>query len=77
MEVADEQDRHFRILFALLGQVRHELEGKCRCSTHMMRARAEVLCGRHLSYGLVHLPSGRMKSREVCCATAKHPRTEP
>jgi len=46
--VADEQDRHFRILFSLLGQVRPELDGQCS----------------HLSYGLVNLPSGRMKSRE-------------
>jgi len=46
--VADEQDRHFRILFALLGKVQERLEGRLH----------------HMSYGLVHLPSGRMKSRE-------------
>ncbi|MDX9721808.1 MAG: arginine--tRNA ligase [Myxococcota bacterium] len=46
--VADEQNHHFRVLFGILAQLRPQLEGKCE----------------HLSYGLVHLPSGRMKSRE-------------
>jgi len=46
--VADEQNRHFRILFHLLEEIQGKIQGVCH----------------HLSYGLVHLPSGRMKSRE-------------
>jgi arginyl-tRNA synthetase len=46
--VADEQKHHFNVLFALLGLVRPELSDACH----------------HLSYGMVNLPDGRMKSRE-------------
>eukprot|EP00162_Nutomonas_longa_P013492 comp21590_c0_seq1/m.47496 comp21590_c0_seq1/g.47496 ORF comp21590_c0_seq1/g.47496 comp21590_c0_seq1/m.47496 type:complete len:846 (-) comp21590_c0_seq1:102-2639(-) len=46
--VACEQDDHFRILFKILGSIRPELDGKCY----------------HLSYGMVNVPEGRMKSRE-------------
>lgn len=46
--VADEQRHHFNVLFALLGLLRPELADACH----------------HLSYGMVNLPEGRMKSRE-------------
>ena len=46
--VADEQNHHFKVLFAILGLLRPELKG----------------CFEHLSYGMVTLPNGRMKSRE-------------
>ena len=46
--VGDEQNYHFRVLFGILGKLRSELEGRCE----------------HLSYGMVNLPHGRMKSRE-------------
>ncbi len=46
--VADEQDFHFEILFKLLAY----LEPKTRDKFY------------HMSYGMVHLPDGRMKSRE-------------
>ena len=46
--VGDEQNHHFRVLFGILAQLRPETEGKCR----------------HLSYGMINLPSGKMKSRE-------------
>ncbi|GAB4375635.1 MAG: arginine--tRNA ligase [Salibacteraceae bacterium] len=46
--VGDEQDYHFRVLFAILHRLGYEW------------ARACV----HLSYGMVDLPSGKMKSRE-------------
>lgn len=46
--VANEQDDHFKVLFKILGKIRPELDNKCY----------------HLSYGMVNLPSGRMKSRE-------------
>lgn len=46
--VANEQERHFQLLFAILAELRPELEGAFE----------------HLSYGLVHLPHGRMKTRE-------------
>ncbi|MBU0552802.1 arginine--tRNA ligase [Myxococcota bacterium] len=46
--VGNEQDHHFRVLFGILGALRSELEGKLY----------------HLSYGMVELPEGKMKSRE-------------
>lgn len=46
--VANEQERHFQVLFKLLEAIEPEIKDK----TH------------HLSYGMVNLPSGRMKSRE-------------
>lgn len=46
--VADEQDYHFKVLFEILKR--------------MEEPYADALY--HLSYGLVNLPSGRMKSRE-------------
>jgi len=46
--VGDEQNHHFQVLFAMLGLLRPELAGHCH----------------HLSYGMVLLPDGRMKSRE-------------
>lgn len=46
--VADEQNHHFRVLFGILDLVEPGLGSRCR----------------HLSYGMVNLPSGRMKSRE-------------
>lgn len=46
--VGDEQNHHFRVLFGILGQVCPALTGHLE----------------HLSYGMVTLPNGRMKSRE-------------
>jgi len=46
--VADEQNYHFRVLFICLERLGLLPREKCH----------------HLSYGLVHLPHGRMKSRE-------------
>ncbi len=46
--VADEQNHHFKVLFGILGEVCPELAGRFE----------------HLSYGMVTLPNGRMKSRE-------------
>ncbi|MFW5967395.1 MAG: arginine--tRNA ligase [Persicimonas sp.] len=46
--VGDEQDYHFRVLFAILELLDPDLEGKLE----------------HLSYGMVELPEGKMKSRE-------------
>ena len=46
--VADEQAYHFEVLFGILGVLQEELKGSCM----------------HLSYGMVHLPEGKMKSRE-------------
>lgn len=46
--VGDEQDYHFKVLFLLLGKLGYEWAPACR----------------HLSYGMVDLPSGKMKSRE-------------
>ena len=46
--VADEQNYHFDVLFRILGALRNELEGRFH----------------HLSYGMVELPEGKMKSRE-------------
>ncbi|MCL2326560.1 MAG: arginine--tRNA ligase [Proteobacteria bacterium] len=46
--VADEQNHHFRVLFGILAKLREDLANRFE----------------HLSYGMVTLPSGRMKSRE-------------
>lgn len=46
--VADEQKYHFEVLFGILGKLRPELQGRLQ----------------HLSYGMVNLPDGKMKSRE-------------
>merc|ERR1712137_261077 len=45
---ADEQREHFKILFEVLGLLKPEMKGALQ----------------HLSYGMVNLTSGRMKSRE-------------
>ncbi len=46
--VASEQLHHFRLLFALLRRFGYAWAGQCR----------------HVSYGMVYLPEGKMKSRE-------------
>lgn len=46
--VGREQDFHFKSLFAILGQLGYEWASRCY----------------HLSYGMVYLPEGKMKSRE-------------
>ncbi len=46
--VANEQEYHFSVLFKILELLGHAWAGSCR----------------HLSYGMVHIPEGRMKSRE-------------
>jgi len=46
--VGDEQLYHFQLLFKILGLVREGLADRCA----------------HLSYGMIRLPEGRMKSRE-------------
>lgn len=46
--VGDEQDYHFKVLFFILAKLGFGWAEKCR----------------HLSYGMVDLPSGKMKSRE-------------
>lgn len=46
--VADEQDRHFQVLFAILRKMGYDW-------AHRLT---------HLSYGMVNLPEGKMKSRE-------------
>ena len=46
--VGNEQDYHFQVLFAILRKLGYEWASNC--------------C--HLSYGMVDLPSGKMKSRE-------------
>lgn len=46
--VGDEQNYHFQVLFKILGLLRPELEPRCT----------------HLSYGMIRLPEGKMKSRE-------------
>ena len=46
--VANEQDYHFKVLFLILDKLGYDWANNCY----------------HLSYGMVDLPSGRMKSRE-------------
>jgi arginyl-tRNA synthetase len=46
--VGSEQENHFRVLFAILKRFGFEWAGRCE----------------HISYGMITLPEGRMKSRE-------------
>ena len=46
--VANEQDYHFKVLFLILKKLGYSWANNCY----------------HLSYGMVDLPTGRMKSRE-------------
>ncbi|MEX2595785.1 MAG: arginine--tRNA ligase, partial [Salibacteraceae bacterium] len=46
--VGDEQDYHFKVLFLVLEKLGYEWANACK----------------HLSYGMVDLPTGKMKSRE-------------
>lgn len=46
--VGNEQEYHFKVLFLVLGKLGFEQASRCH----------------HLSYGMVELPEGRMKSRE-------------
>lgn len=46
--VGNEQDYHFKVLFSILGKLGYSLAKGCY----------------HLSYGMVELPEGKMKSRE-------------
>lgn len=46
--VGNEQDYHFKVLFEILGRLGYDYAKQCH----------------HLSYGMVNLTSGRMKSRE-------------
>jgi arginyl-tRNA synthetase len=46
--VGSEQEHHFKCLFAMLGALGYAWASNCR----------------HLSYGMVYLPEGKMKSRE-------------
>jgi arginyl-tRNA synthetase len=46
--VGNEQDHHFRVLFGILENLRPEVQGRLF----------------HMSYGMVELPDGKMKSRE-------------
>lgn len=46
--VGNEQDHHFKVLFVILKKLGYSFADECS----------------HLSYGMVELPSGRMKSRE-------------
>ncbi len=46
--VGNEQEYHFKVLFLILGKLGYEWAQRCY----------------HLSYGMVDLPSGKMKSRE-------------
>ncbi len=46
--VGSEQEHHFRVLFHILGKLGYDWAGRLT----------------HFSYGMVNLPSGRMKSRE-------------
>jgi arginyl-tRNA synthetase len=46
--VGNEQDYHFKVLFVILSRLGYSWAGNCR----------------HLSYGMVELPEGKMKSRE-------------
>jgi arginyl-tRNA synthetase len=46
--VGNEQDYHFKVLFLILQKLGYDWANRCA----------------HLSYGMVDLPSGRMKSRE-------------
>ena len=54
--VGDEQIYHFNVLFKVLDQLHPGMEQRCH----------------HLSYGMVRLPEGRMKSREGTVVDADH-----
>lgn len=54
--VGREQDFHFNSLFSILGQLGYEWATRCY----------------HLSYGMVYLPEGKMKSREGTVVDADH-----
>ena len=58
--VASEQDYHFKVLFKIFKLLNYDFSDKCY----------------HLSYGMVHLPSGRMKSREGTVVDADKFRSE-
>ncbi len=53
--VGNEQEYHFKVLFLILGKLGYEWAKKCY----------------HLSYGMVDLPTGKMKSREGTVAEAE------
>jgi arginyl-tRNA synthetase len=55
--VASEQDYHFKVLFEIISQIDPKIK-------------KESLY--HLSYGMVNLPSGKMKSREGTAVDADH-----
>lgn len=46
--VGNEQNHHFKVLFAILKKLGYQWAGECH----------------HLSYGMIELPDGKMKSRE-------------
>jgi arginyl-tRNA synthetase len=54
--VGNEQDYHFKVLFETLKRLGHSFADNCH----------------HLSYGMVNLTSGRMKSREGTVVDADH-----
>ena len=54
--VANEQDYHFKVLFETLDRLGYEFAKKCH----------------HLSYGMVNLTTGKMKSREGTVVDADH-----
>ena len=58
--VGDEQDYHFKVLFKILEKLGLKWAPNCR----------------HLSYGMVDLPSGKMKSREGTVVDADELMTE-
>jgi len=58
--VGNEQEYHFKVLFLILGKLGYEWAKKCY----------------HLSYGMVDLPTGKMKSREGTVVDADDLMTE-
>ncbi|MBX2963908.1 MAG: arginine--tRNA ligase [Cyclobacteriaceae bacterium] len=58
--VGNEQEYHFKVLFLILGRLGYEWAKKCY----------------HLSYGMVDLPTGKMKSREGTVVDADDLMTE-
>lgn len=54
--VGNEQDYHFKVLFEILSRLGHKFAKNCH----------------HLSYGMVNLTTGRMKSREGTVVDADH-----
>ncbi len=53
--VGDEQQHHFKVLFGVLGLLRPDLAAPAASGDVRLK---------HLSYGMVELPDGKMKSRE-------------